>query len=91
MRLQLAILVAWWIGRVATNLLDPIRMTSALIEHLKTKQDAVVAYTSSALAFVPMALTALYSATKAGLHSYAMSQRFLLKDAGVKVLEIAPP
>ena len=76
---------------VATNLLGPIRLTSALIEHLKTRPDAVVAYMSSTLAFVPMALTAVYSATKAGLHSYALSQRFLLKDAGVKVLEIAPP
>ena len=76
---------------VSTNLLGPIRMTSALIEHLKTRPDAVVAYTTSALAFVPMALTAVYSATKAALHSYALSQRFLLKESGVRVLEIAPP
>ena len=76
---------------VTTNLLGPIRLTSALIEHIKTKQNAAVVYVSSALAFVPMALTAVYSATKAGLHSYALSQRFLLKDAGVKVFEIAPP
>ena len=67
---------------VATNLLGPIRLTSALIEHLKTRPDAVVAYMSSTLAFVPMALTAVYSATKAGLHSYALSQRFLLKVKG---------
>ena len=76
---------------VATNLLGPIRMTSALIDHLKTQPDAVVAYTTSVLAFVPMALTAVYSATKAALHSYVLSQRFLLKDSGVRVLEIAPP
>lgn len=76
---------------IATNLTGPIRMTSALIEHLKTRDDAVVAYVSSVLAFTPLALTAVYSATKAALHSYALSQRFLLKDQGVKVLEIAPP
>ena len=29
--------------------------------------------------------------SKAALHSYALSQRFLLKDAGIRVLEIAPP
>ena len=76
---------------VTTNLVGPIRMTSALIEHLKSKNDPVIAYTSSVLAFVPMAMTAVYSATKAAIHSYALSQRFLLQKEGVRVLEIAPP
>src|SRR5271156_6046402 len=79
------------IDTITTNLIGPIRLTSALIEHLKSKKDAVIAYTSSVLGFVPMAVTAVYSATKAALHSYALSQRFLLKDAGIRVLEIAPP
>ena len=79
------------VATIATNLTGPIRMTSALIKHLKTRNDAVVAYMSSVLAFTPLAQTAVYSATKAALHSYALSQRFLLKDAGVRVLEIAPP
>jgi uncharacterized oxidoreductase len=38
-----------------------------------------------------MAVTAIYSATKAALHSYVLSQRFLLRDSGIRVLEIAPP
>ncbi len=76
---------------VTTNLIGPIRMSSALVEHLKSKDDAAIAYTSSVLGFVPMAITAVYSATKAALHSYALSQRFLLKGTGVRVLEIAPP
>jgi uncharacterized oxidoreductase len=79
------------VDTVATNLVGPIRMTGALVDHLKRKQDAVIAYTSSVLGFVPMAVTAVYSATKAAIHSYALSQRFLLKDAGVRVLEVAPP
>src|SRR5439155_10623675 len=79
------------VDTVTTNLLGPIRMTSALIEHLKAKDDAVIAYMSSVLGFVPMAVTAVYSATKAALHSYSLSQRFLLKDTRVRVLEIAPP
>ena len=79
------------IDTVTTNLVGPIRMTSALIAHLKGKNDAVVAYTSSVLGFVPMAVTAVYSATKAAIHSYVLSQRFLLRNDGVRVLEIAPP
>jgi len=76
---------------ITTNLLGPIRMTSALIEHLKTKKNAVVAYTSSVLAFVPLAVTGIYSSTKAALHSYVLSQRFMLRHSNVRVLEIAPP
>jgi len=79
------------VDTITTNLVGPIRMTSALVEHLKGQENAVIAYTSSVLGFVPMAVTAVYSATKAALHSYALSQRFLLKDSGIRVLEIAPP
>ncbi len=82
---------AQMISTIATNLMGPIRMTSALVDSLKGKEGATVAYTSSVLGFVPLALTAVYSATKAAIHSYALSQRFMLRDAGVKVLEIAPP
>ena len=76
---------------VTTNLLGPIRLTSALIEHLKKQPKAAIVYNTSALAFVPLALTAVYSATKAALHSYILSQRYKLKGASVTVLEISPP
>lgn len=79
------------ISTVSTNLLGPIRITSSLIEHLKSKEDAVIINTTSAVGFIPYAATAIYSATKAALHSYTLSQRYLLKDTTVKVLEIIPP
>ncbi len=76
---------------VTTNLLGPIRLTSALIDHLKKQATATVIYNTSVLAFVPLALTAVYSSTKAALHSYVLSQRYKLKATSVSVLEIAPP
>ena len=76
---------------IATNLLGPIRVTSALIDHLKTRPAATLLYTTSVLAFVPIASNAIYSATKAALHSFALSQRFQLRDTAVRVQEIAPP
>src|SRR5438034_9887942 len=76
---------------VTTNLLGAIRLTSALIEHLKKQPNAAVIYNTSALAFVPLALTAVYSSTKAALHSYVLSQRYKLKGTSVSVLEICPP
>lgn len=66
-------------------------MSAALQEHLKSKKEAYIINTTSILGFVPVAQGAVYSATKAALHSYTLTQRYILKDTSVKVLEIAPP
>jgi len=76
---------------ITTNLLGPIRMTSALIKHLKKQESAAVINVTSGLAFVPLAMTSIYCSTKAALHSYSLSMRYRLKGTSVKVLELAPP
>ncbi len=79
------------LATITTNLMGPIRMTGAFIEHLKKQDRAVVMNVSSVLGFVPMTMAAVYSTTKAAMHSYSLSLRYKLKDTSVKVLEIAPP
>ncbi|TDH34305.1 SDR family NAD(P)-dependent oxidoreductase [Pseudohoeflea suaedae] len=76
---------------VATNLLGPIRLTTALLPHLLGKDDAAVLTVSSGLAFVPRATFPTYCATKAAIHSWSMSLNHQLAGTSVQVIELAPP
>jgi uncharacterized oxidoreductase len=73
------------------NLLGTIRLTAALLPHLLTQKDATVVTVSSGLAFVPLAATPIYNATKAAIHSWSQSLRHQLRNTSVKVVEWAPP
>lgn len=75
---------------ITTNLLGPIRMTDALIDHLKARPNAALVNVTSGLAFVPLLSTPTYNATKAALHSYTLALRALLAGK-VEVIELAPP
>jgi uncharacterized oxidoreductase len=76
---------------ITTNLLGPIRLNAAMIPHLMKQPKATIITVSSGLAFVPLALTPTYSATKAAIHSYSQSLRHQLRNTNVEVLELAPP
>jgi len=75
---------------VTTNLLGPIRLTNALVDHLVSRPNSAIVNVTSGLAFVPFPKAPTYSATKAALHSYTLALRHSLKGR-VEVVELAPP
>ena len=70
--------------------LGPIRLIDALIDQLVAQPDAALVNVTSGLAFVPLTPAAVYSATKAALHSYTVSLREELRGQ-VEVIELLPP
>ncbi len=76
---------------VTTNVLGPIRLTAALLPHLQKQPHATIMTVSSGLAFLPLALTPTYCATKAAIHSWSESLRYQLRSTNIEVVELAPP
>ncbi len=76
---------------IMTNLLGPIRLTDALLPTLLTQPRSTIMTVSSGLAFLPLATTPTYCATKAAIHSYTQSLRYQLRDTSIQVLELIPP
>lgn len=75
---------------IETNIVGPMRVTNAMIDHLSGQPNAALINVSSGLAFVPFPAAPTYSATKAALHAWTAAIRPLLKDK-VEVIEIVPP
>ena len=76
---------------VETNLIAPLRLTAALLPLLKRQPHATVMTVSSGLAFLPLAMTPTYCATKAAVHSWTQSLRYQLQGSPVQVMELIPP
>ena len=58
---------------------------------LQKQPHSTIVNVSSGLAFVPLALTPTYCATKAAIHSYTQSLRHQLRGTQIEVLELVPP
>lgn len=76
---------------IRTNLIGPLQLIKQFLPHLKRQKAPAIVNVTSGLAFAPLALKPIYSATKAAMHSYTQSLRVQLKRANVKVVELAPP
>ncbi|WP_439427868.1 SDR family oxidoreductase [Micromonospora sp. LA-10] len=76
---------------VTTNVLGPIRLIAAFVEHLRQRGNATIVTVSSGLAFVPLRVTPSYNASKAAVHMLSESIRLNLAGTGVRVLELVPP
>ena len=76
---------------IDVNLLGPIRLIHAFLPHLLSQPKATVMTVSSGLAYVPLAATPTYNATKAAIHSFTESLRVQLTKSNVQVVELVPP
>jgi uncharacterized oxidoreductase len=76
---------------ITTNVLGPIRLIAAFIEHLRAQPDATIVTVSSGLAFAPLKITPSYNASKAAVHMLSESLRLQLAGTTVKVIELEPP
>ena len=76
---------------VTTNVLGPIRLIAAFIDHLRAQPDATILTVSSGLAFTPLRITPTYNASKAAIHMLSESIRLQLADTTVKIVELEPP
>ncbi|MBC8050250.1 MAG: SDR family NAD(P)-dependent oxidoreductase, partial [Chitinophagales bacterium] len=68
-----------------------IHVTAAFLPLLRRQSAARIIHVSSGLAFVPLASAPVYSATKAAVHSFALSLRKQLAGTAVLVIELIPP
>ncbi len=76
---------------IALNLNAPIHLITHLLPTLRTRPEAMIVNVTSGLAIAPRAGGAIYCASKAGLRSYTLALRHLLKGSNVHVLEALPP
>ena len=76
---------------ITTNVLGPIRLIAAFVEHLQKQPAATIITVSSGLGFAPLRVTPSYNASKAAIHMLSESLRLQLADSTVEVKELVPP
>ena len=78
-------------NEVIVNLDACFHLTALFTPHFLKHKEAAIINVTSGLGIVPLIITPVYSATKAGMHSFTTSLRKQLENTPVKVFEIIPP
>jgi NAD(P)-dependent dehydrogenase (short-subunit alcohol dehydrogenase family) len=73
-----------------TNFFGIVRMTRAVIPHMRQQKSGRILNIGSVLGFLPMPYGALYSATKHAVEGYSESLDHELRTLGIRVLVIEP-
>ncbi|QHT58574.1 SDR family NAD(P)-dependent oxidoreductase [Paenibacillus lycopersici] len=76
---------------ITTNIEAPFHLAMLFAPFFAAQADAAIINVTSGLAYTPLAIAPIYSATKAALHSFTMSLRHQLSETSVEVIEVAPP
>lgn len=76
---------------IVINFRSLVYLTALFTPHLLKQNEAAIVNVSSGLAFHPMPLLPVYSATKAAVHTFSIALRHQLEGTSVKVFELIPP
>ena len=75
---------------LGTNLLAPMALTQALLEHLRSQPRAQVICVGSALGAIGLPGYSVYCASKFGLRGFAQALRRELADTGIRIQYLGP-
>jgi uncharacterized oxidoreductase len=78
-------------AELAVNLEGPIRMTRLALPLLRASPEAAIVFISSSVAIAAVPQHAVYTAAKAGIHSFARSLRADSTISSILVFEVLPP
>jgi uncharacterized oxidoreductase len=79
-------------SEMLTNFLSIIRLNERLLPLLRAHKEAAIVNVTSIVSIVPNHALPTYGASKAALHSYTESLRFMLAGVtAIKVFELRPP
>ena len=76
---------------IAINLEAPLHLAMLAVPHLSARASSAIVNITSGLAFAPLLIAPIYSATKAALRSLTLTLRRQLAATSVRVIEIIPP